>query len=230
MKNVKPSEIFNTLFSSMDSIGNQLKALEPDPERMEAAEAEMNDIKAKLQQQYPTYNALLEVAARYQLNSRFYAEHVAGMVKNFISGNADLFMREFGDSFQELKDLDMVEQSKALSLKMSQAIAGTVAKDISEMNAMHFNRLKSEARVASMLNGSDGGKKRADRYLPLRARAIELARSGKFESANHAASKIAPEILKMREAREVGFSAARAVQTIGTWLRKEGIAFSGEKK
>ncbi|WP_124837788.1 hypothetical protein [Burkholderia glumae] len=230
---MEEGKIYKSIFGLLSTfeIFNHKTAVESlSVEAQGIVEAELKSEMERISKLCQNYESALEFAARLSLLQRTFYKAAPKAIEELLHVAA----AEFVDKQKFPMELagDEISADQAMQLfgpVMMGMIRERVGGHFRDMSALLANSVKSEAKQSAVRHGSNGGQKRAGKFAPLKVRAIELARAGGFASANHAATKIAPKILAMPEAKAIAFSSERAVQTIADWLRKEGLQFSKQR-
>ncbi|MGU3777524.1 hypothetical protein [Burkholderia metallica] len=224
----KISDALVDLFSTMSVFNEQTAADAISPEMQKMVEANIESESARIRERYPTYEALLVYAARISTLQDAFLKAGPKTIENFLLD----ITHSFADGLTSLGLNDGASEEEIVKLygpKMVEVIQSGAKNNMQELNALLARTVKTEAKMSAVRHGSDGGRKRADKFAPLKERAFALARDGNFSSAHHAATQIAALVLNMPEAKAVGLSTTSAVQTIGNWIRKEGIPFPSHR-
>ncbi|HDR9103043.1 TPA: hypothetical protein QDB15_006199 [Burkholderia vietnamiensis] len=224
----KISDALLDLFSTMSVFNEQTAVDAISPRMQEIVDANLKVESDRIRERYPTYEALLEYAAQLstlqdaflKAGPKTIEDFLLDITRNFADGLTSMGLNE-GASEEEIV--------KVFGPKTVEIIQSRAKNNFQELNALLASSVKTEAKMSAVRHGADGGRKRADKFAPLKDRAFALARGGNFTSAHHAATQIAALILSMPEAKAVGLSSTSAVQTIGNWIRKEGIQFPSRR-
>ncbi|WP_186233580.1 hypothetical protein [Burkholderia gladioli] len=226
----KVSEAIGNLLASFEVFNEQVVAESLSDYSQGIVDAELKSEMERISMRCPSYESALEFAARLSLLQRAFYKAAPKAIEDVIHVAASQFLGETKLSPAESPGrLDDDQAFQVFGPVMMKLIQQRVSVHFQDLNVLLASSVKSEAKQSAVRHGSNGGQKRAEKFEPLKLRALELARAGRFSSANHAATQIAPKILEMPEAKSIAFSSERAVQTIATWLRKEGVPFSKQR-
>ncbi|WP_155121876.1 MULTISPECIES: hypothetical protein [Burkholderia cepacia complex] len=217
-------ETFSDLISGMSVFNEKMANDLISSKFQDVAEFNIKAESNQLRERYPTYDALLEYASRLSVLHDAFQKAVPKTVEEFLLSVVPYLTDNLMSS--GLNDgMGAEEVVQLFGPKVFAMIRENAENNFQEINALLANSVKAEAKMSAIRHGASGGRKRADKFAPLKDRVFALARDGSFSSAHHAATHIAPLILSMPEAKAIGLSSASAVQTIGNWIRKEGIQF-----